>query len=146
MDEGERPVGDGGEAASTWQALLDAQVRLEEQRTSLRTSVIGIFLAIVLGAIIIRRFVFFLTTPESWLLVASPAAAMAAAGLLDHYVLGERIRRLAELAAEIESSGNASLQEVRREAVDPPKDGLAVLAFYGLPALLALGLAGWGLL
>lgn len=141
MDEGE-PAEEP--PTDTWGALLDAQIRLEQQRTSLRTSVIGIFLAVVLGAVVIRRFVF-LTTPERWLLVASPAAVMAAAAVLDHFVLGERVRRLAALARQLETETDRRLERVRREAVDTPAGGLALALFYGLPAAVVLGLATWGL-
>lgn len=135
--------GDDSGELGTWRTLLDAQVRLEEQRSSLRASAIGGFVAVVLGSVLVRRFVF-MTEPERWLLVAAPGAVMIAAGLLDHVVLGARVRRLAELATELDADSTAA--RVRAEAVSPPRDGWALLAFYGVPAVLALGLAVWGLL
>lgn len=135
---------DDADPGPTWQAILDAQVRLEEQRTSLRTGAIGVFLAVVLGAVVVRRFVF-LTPPERWLLVASPSAVLAATAAIDHAVLGARARRLADVARGLEAGGGR-LARARREAVEAPADGLALAAFYGLPAALALGLAAWGLL
>lgn len=137
---------DEGETATemaTWQALLDAQVRLEDQRSSLRSSVLGVFLAVVLVAVLVRRFVF-ITEPVRWLLMGTPALILVVAGLVDHFVLGARVRRLTELAQELDASDR--LGRVRRRALDDPTSGWVVAAFYGIPATVSLGFVAWGLL